>query len=142
MPFSPGQSGNPAGRLAGTKNRKSLVLQEFEKEGSEVARVVTEKAKAGDMQAASLVLTRLEPPLRPRAEKIQFELDPDAPIADQAKAVVIAVSRGEIDPDTCKLLFDCLTAYVGLKDVETFIAQLNSLRDSKRVPVPGGVITT
>lgn len=48
----PGQSGNPKGRPVGARNRKSVIADEFAKEGSEVARVVIEAALKGDMQAA------------------------------------------------------------------------------------------
>jgi len=139
--FKPGQSGNPAGRKPGVRNKSNVVAAEFAKEGSEIARVVIEKAKEGDMSAASLVLQRLSPPLRPAAEKVTFALDPDAPVADQAKQILLAVSQGEIDPDTGKMLLDCLSAYIGMKDVETFLSELRKLREAK-TGVPGGVMTT
>lgn len=50
-----------------------------------MARVVMDAALAGDMQAANLVLQRLSPPLRARAEKVTFELTPDAPLTTQAQ---------------------------------------------------------
>jgi hypothetical protein len=89
----------------------------------------------------SLWLARLEPPLRQRAEKVTFPFDADASVADQAKAVMRAVADGRIDPDTGKMLVDCLSAFVGLRDVETFIDELKALRASKH-RIPGGVITT
>ena len=90
------------------------------------------------MQAASLILTRISPPLRAQAEKVSFQLDPDAPIADQARQILAATANGDIDPDTCKLLLDCLSAYIGMKDMETFIAEFKRLKDSKPI-IPGGV---
>lgn len=137
--FRPGVSGNPRGRPAGSRNRSNVVAAEFAKEGSAVARVVIEKAKEGDMSAASLVLTRISPPLRPQAAKVQFQLDPESPIGEQAKEIIVAVSRGDIDPDTCRLLLDCLSAFVGLRDVEHLLDELKALRE-KRPPIPGGVV--
>ncbi len=87
----------------------------------------------------SLWLSRLEPPLRPSAQRVQFDLDPDAPIADQAKQVMKAVAAGGIDPDTGKQLLDMLSAFIGMKDVETFLEELKRMRESK-AHIPGGVL--
>lgn len=66
--WQPGQSGNPKGRPIGSRNKKNIIAEEFAKDGSAVARVVMDAALAGDMQAANMVLQRLSPPLRARAE--------------------------------------------------------------------------
>lgn len=139
--FKPGQSGNPAGRPKGARDRKNVVAAEFAKEGSAVARVVIEKAKEGDMGAAALVLQRLSPPLRPQAEKVTFDFDPSLPLADQGTAILTAVSRGEIDPDTGKMLLDMVAAHLGLRDVETVLDELKRLRGAKTY-VPGGIVET
>lgn len=139
MAFKPGESGNPAGRPKGARDKKNAVAAEFAKEGSAVARVVLDAAKGGDMQAAALVLQRLSPPLRPTASTVQFELDADAPIGDQAKQIVLAVSRGEIDPDTGKLLIDMLSAFVGLHDIEALIIEVKAQREAL-TRVRGGVL--
>lgn len=141
MAFKPGESGNVAGRPKGSRDKKNVVAAEFAKEGSAVARVVIDAAKEGDMQAASLILQRLSPPLRAQAEKVQFAFVPDAPVADQAKQIMLAVSEGRIDPDTGKMLLDMLSAFIGMKDVETFIAEFKRLKDSKPI-IPGGVQQT
>lgn len=127
----PGQSGNPKGRPVGSKNRKTVIAQEFEKEGSGIARVVIDAALAGDMTAANMVLQRLSPPLRARAEKVMFELTPDAPLTEQAQQVLIAVAAGEIDPDTGKLLIDAISAFAGLRLVDDLEQRLIALEGKR-----------
>lgn len=122
----PGQSGNPAGRPKGSKNRKTL---QFEKDGSAIARVVISKALEGDMQAANLVLQRLSPPLRARAERVMFELTPDAPLTTQAQQVLVAVAEGGIDPETGQLLISCITSFAGLKQVDDLEQRLLALEE-------------
>jgi hypothetical protein len=61
------QNAATADALKGAKNRRSLIAAESERAGSEIARVVVDKAKAGDLRAAELLLQRIEPPLRPQA---------------------------------------------------------------------------
>lgn len=114
--WQPGQSGNPRGRPVGSRNKKNVIADEFAKDGSAVARVVMDAALAGDMQAANLVLQRLSPPLRARAEKVTFELTPDAPLTTQAQQIMTAVAEGSIDPETGQLLINCIT---GIRRAET-----------------------
>jgi len=129
--WAPGQSGNPNGRPKGSKNKKSVIAEEFEKEGSEVARVVIDAAKGGDLQACNIVLARLSPPLKSRAEKVQFQFTPDAPLTQQAQQVLAAVAAGDIDPDTGKLLIDAVSAFAGLKQVDEFGERLTALEQGR-----------
>jgi hypothetical protein len=75
MTFQPGQSGNPAGKKPGTKNRKTLLLQELEKDGSSLANAIKSAAMSGDSAAMALWLSRLEPPARKHGEHVEFEFD-------------------------------------------------------------------
>jgi hypothetical protein len=101
--------------------------------------VIFSGIRKGDAACLSLVLTRIEPPLRPRARTVEFDFDPDGSIAEQSKQILTAVSKGQVDPDTAKVLIDMLTAYVGLKDIESFLVELKKLRND--LPA-GGVWTT
>lgn len=125
--WRPGQSGNPNGRPRGSKNKKSLVAEEFELQGSAVAQKVIEAALGGDMQAATLVLQRICPPLRPKAEKTPFDLDAKAPLADQAQQIMGAIAKGEIDIDTGRILIGCLSSLASLKQVDEFEHRIAAL---------------
>jgi uncharacterized protein DUF5681 len=99
--FVPGQSGNPAGKRPGTRNR-ATVLREALCDGEDVqaARIVIDKALAGDMVAARFVVGRLEP--RPRSRAIALDLPEGAGAGDIVTAydvTVRALATGEITPD-------------------------------------------
>ena len=129
--WQPGQSGNPKGRPVGSRNKKNVIAEEFEKDGSEVARVVMNAALEGDMQAANMVLQRLSPPLRARAEKVTFELTPDAPLHQQANQVLASVAEGAIDPETGKMLIDCIQSVAGIRAVDELEARLIALEEKQ-----------
>jgi hypothetical protein len=97
MGFKPGISGNPAGRKPGIIDKRQRIAQAFEADGAEIAKIVIEAAKKGDMQAATLVLSRLAPPMKPRAERVRFDLDVTQPLAAQAAQVISAVATGQLD---------------------------------------------
>ena len=130
--WQPGQSGNPRGRPVGSRNKKNVIAEEFEKDGSAVARVVMDAALEGDMQAANMVLQRLSPPLRARAEKVTFELSPDAPLHEQANQVLASVAEGAIDPETGKLLIDCIQSVAGIRAVDELEARLIALEEKNQ----------
>lgn len=94
--WKPGQSGNPAGKKKGTKNRKSLILEELEKDGSALALAIKAKALEGDPTCLSLWLSRLEPIARTRGETVELEFDAAKPLAEQLQQIVTAVANGEL----------------------------------------------
>ena len=94
--------------------------------------MVRNAALEGDMQAANMVLQRLSPPLRARAEKVTFELTPDAPLTTQAQQIMTAVAEGSIDPETGQLLINCITAFAGLKQVDELEQRLIALEEKNQ----------
>lgn len=125
--WQPGQSGNPAGRPVGSKNRKSLLAQQLEEQGSLVAQRVIEAALAGDMQAASIVLQRICPPLRPQSAPVNFTLNSQASLAEQAQDILSAVASGFIDPETGRSLINCLGTVAGLMQTDELSRRLDAL---------------
>jgi hypothetical protein len=98
--FVAGRSGNPAGKLPGTRNRKSVMLEALrDGEGEAAARVVIEKALAGDVVSARFVVALISP--RPRGRTIHLELpeDDDCNVVTAYNLTLRALCEGEITPD-------------------------------------------
>jgi hypothetical protein len=100
MPFQPGQSGNPAGRPPGARNKATLIAEMLlQGEAEELTRKVIDRAKEGDVEALRMCLDRLAP--RSRQRTVAFELPPLKTAADAASGIsVIAagIAAGEITP--------------------------------------------
>ena len=96
-------------------------------DGLEIARVVTEAAKEGDLQACSIVLSRIAPALRPEMYPVQFAFDPAAPIAKQIEAVLAAMASGAVGPDVGKLIIDAIGTLSDARTVEELEARIITL---------------
>jgi hypothetical protein len=99
--FAPGVSGNPAGKRKGTRNRATALAAALAAdEDGTIARVVIDKAVAGDAVAARFLLGLLV--AKPRGRAIELDL-PECHTPDDIVAAfdvtVAAMAAGEITPD-------------------------------------------
>lgn len=110
-PFAPGQSGNPAGKPKGTLNRTTLLTRNIlQAEAEDVARVVLEAAKGGDLTAAKLVLDKLVPQAKeaPVSEPVELpELTPEG-LPKAVAQVVQGVAAGRLLPGEGQALIGML----------------------------------
>ena len=101
--FLPGQSGNPAGKRPGTRNRATLIREALRgDEEMALARAVIDKATAGDTVSARFLLGLLCPRPLPRGRAIALELPEGARAGDTVaafNATLLAMAAGEITPD-------------------------------------------
>lgn len=122
-----GQSGNPKGRPPGRPDARTKITRALMDEGLEIARVVTDAAKDGDLQAASIVLARIAPSLRPEAQPVQFEFDPTASTVEQVEAILAAVASGAVPVDLGKQLIESVKALADVRAVQELEARLAAL---------------
>jgi hypothetical protein len=102
-----GQSGNPAGKQPGTRNRATL-LREFLRDGEEGAavRTIIEKATAGHWAAARFVVDGIAP--KPRGRLIELDLPDDVGTIEAVDHVVWLMARGEITIEEAQSLIRLL----------------------------------
>jgi hypothetical protein len=127
--FKPGQSGNPNGRPAGSRNKASLALDELlDGEAENITRKAIERAKAGDGPALRLCMDRLAPPRRDR--HIAFALPTLETAADAknaAAAIVRAVADGELTPSEAAELSKLLDNFTRILEATDFETRLEAL---------------
>jgi len=95
MKFDKGQSGNPAGRPPGSRNKATILAEAmFQGEAETIIRMAIDKAKEGDITAIRLCLERVFP--RPRDRATIFDLPPinGAPEALAALTSIVDGVRG------------------------------------------------
>lgn len=128
-PFQKGQSGNPAGKPAGVRNRSTLFVESlFDGEAEALVRKTIELAKGGDMQALRLCIERIAPPRRDR--HVAFALPKLETVADAKNAnaaLVQAVADSELTPAEANDLAKLVETFVKTIEATEFEARLAAL---------------
>lgn len=124
-PFEPGQSGNPSGRPKGSGTTAKL-RADIAKHAPDVITKLVEMARAGDTQAARLLLERVLPPVKATDSPAPITL-PEGSLSDQARAVMAAAGRGEIAPAQAAQLLTGLGAVAKIVEVDEIEKRLSAL---------------
>lgn len=99
--FKPGQSGNPKGRPAGSRNKATLAAEALiDKDARKLTKKAITMALDGDTVALRLCLERLCPPRK--GSPVQFDLPEMSNTGDvrsASLALVRAVADGSLTPD-------------------------------------------
>lgn len=117
--FKPGQSGNPKGRPAGSRNAVTLAMEKLlDKDAKAITKKAVELAKNGDTVALRLCLERLVPVRK--GSPIRFDLPSLTNTGDvraAALAVLQAVADGRISPEEGNLVTPLIES--ARKSIET-----------------------
>ena len=127
--FQKGQSGNPAGKPKGARNRATLAVDALlEGEAETITRKAIELAKEGDTVALRLCLDRLSPARKDRP--VAFALPAIESTADVVKAsaaLLQAVASGELTPSEAAELGKLVEAHVRAIELTDVQARLEAL---------------
>jgi hypothetical protein len=127
--FAAGQSGNPAGRKPGSRDRRTQALEQFlDGEADALGRKAVELALAGDTVALRLCLDRILPVRKDRP--ILFALPKLETAADAkaaAAAIVQAVAEGDLTPSEAADMSKLLDNFTRVLEATDFQSRLEAL---------------
>jgi Family of unknown function (DUF5681) len=136
MPFMKGQSGNPAGRVPGSRNKATIRVQEaLERKADEIVDTAVTLAIKGDIGALRMCMDRLLPPKKsePAAcELPRLEKAADAVVA--MSAIASAVSDGDVTADEAGKLAKVVDIYVNALAAHNFEERLVRLEEADVPP--------
>ena len=132
-----GKSGNPAGRPPGIVDKRQRISQAFMDDAHDIAKKVVEAALKGDLQAANIVLSRVQPVLKARGEKVMFALDTKGSLLGQAEQVLQAIANAELEPDVGKSLLESLGSFAGLRQMDELAERIAKLEQRGDATIPG-----
>lgn len=125
--FRPGNPGKPKG----AKHRATQLAEEILKGGIEdVAKVVVERARDGDLVAARIVLDRILPPAKERPVLLALpDIASTEGVAEAQRCIVEAAASGEITPSeasTLSAIVEARRKALETQELETRIAALEA----------------
>ena len=132
-PFRKGESGNPAGRPAGARNRATLLVEQLlDGEAPALARKVMAMALAGDAAAMRLCLDRIIAPRRERPVRLALpRIASAADLGPAMAAVAGAAAEGAITPAEACELSQVLDTYIRAVAAEDFARRLKQLEAAR-----------
>ena len=132
MQFTKGVSGNPTGRPRGIMDKRHRYAESIESMIPQVLESVYQKALAGDMTAARMLLDRTLPNKRPEQECVQIPHSGN--IASDAQNVLRSVLDGEVSPDVGASLLSAMTSVLKAIEVEELTKRIEALESNKNEP--------
>ena len=134
MQFEKGQSGNPAGRKPGSKNRSTLMMEALlEGEGECLLRAVISRAMEGDPVSMRLCLDRISPRLRLRDDPIEFDLPQINSVADllpALSAIAAGLAAGKLTAEQAGHLSQFVHRWTEAVEVVDFEARLKKIEEA------------
>lgn len=124
-----GQSGNPAGKRPGSRNKATqMVLALMEDGAKEITQAVIEAARNGDLSAARLVLERLAPPMRERPVSLDLpEISTAEGISQAQQTILQAVGCGDLTPGEGNTLAGIVEARRKALETEELAGRLDQI---------------
>ncbi|WP_335854889.1 hypothetical protein [Aeromonas veronii] len=120
-------SGNPTGRPKGTPNKTTAMIRAA---CPEILKAVIEQAKAGDLQAAALILSRGIPTLKASLAPVEFltsaQLEGMSP-SQRADAINEAAITGIIPADVAASLLDGIAKGCAILESNELVERLDKL---------------
>jgi hypothetical protein len=123
-----GQSGNPKGREPGTGELQRLRAS-IAADVPEILAGLATAAKGGDVQAAKLLLERVFPAVKPVDNTHALDLPKDGSLTDQGRAVIAAVSDGELSPANGAQLVTAIGTLARVAEIDELSERIKKLEE-------------
>ena len=129
--FKKGESGNPAGKPKGARNKATLAVQAlFEGEAEAISRKAIELALTGDMTALRLCLERIAPARKDYPVNINLPTIKNPADASLAmSALLTSVAEGEITPNEAGEVAKLVETYIKALEAHQYDNRLKTLEE-------------
>lgn len=138
--FTPGHSGNTAGRPRGSRDRRTELRELLQPHAAALIEKAVNMALAGDTTALRLCLDRIIPALKPQSEPVQVDLT-GSTLTEKAAAIFQAVAAGEISTDEGTALIGILHDQARIIDADENHGNIKKMTSLLAALKPESVLT-
>lgn len=131
MQFEKGQSGNPAGRPPGIRDKRTAMRELLVPHAEALVAKAVEKALEGDTTALRICIDRLIPAAKPKDDPIELPAMTGT-LADSGQAVLSAVAEGRISPEEAGALMTALASQARIVEVTEIEKRLAALEEAAK----------
>ena len=115
--FKKGQSGNPAGKAKGTRDKRTALRELLQPHAVDLVAKAVELAKAGDTTALRICIDRCIPVIKAKDAPVDLP-DLTGSLVEQGEAVMRAMARGRITPDEANAVMQVISAQARIIEVD------------------------
>ncbi len=134
--FRPGQSGNPAGKPKGSRDKRTAFRAAIAEHAEEIIDAVILQALNGDVQAQKMCLDRIVSTLRPESLPITISLPRGSVsttkgLLTAGASVVKAAAGGKLSTEDAKVMSAILEGQRKMIELTDIVERLEKLESSK-----------
>jgi len=129
MTFQPGQSGNPAGRPVGSKNKITELQKLLVPYAEALVAKAVEMALAGDAAALRLCVDRIIPAAKSRDATVSLPTLTGS-LADSGRAVLEALAAEELSPDQAGAVMQAIATQARIVEVDDIEKRVTALEQT------------
>ncbi|KFL18976.1 Uncharacterised protein [Ralstonia pickettii] len=128
MKFKPGQSGNPAGKPKGAKDKRTALRELLLPHAADLVKKAVDMALAGDATALRICIDRLIPAAKAKDSPITLD-GLSGSLGEQGQTVVNALAGGQLTPDEANAVMSVLSAQARIIEVDELEKRLAALEE-------------
>ena len=130
MRFEKGNSGNPAGRPPGIRDKRTAMRELLIPHAAELVAKVVEMAKAGDTTALRICIDRLIPAAKAKDDPIMLPAMGDS-LAANGNAILQELAEGRLTPEEAQAAMSVLVSQARVVEIDDIEKRLAALEQGK-----------
>lgn len=129
MSFEKGQSGNPAGRPPGIRDKRAAMRDLLVPHAEELVAKAVELALSGDSTALRICIDRLIPPAKAKDDPVTLPALSDS-LADNGRLVIQALAESKLTPEEAGAIMQAMATQARIVEIDEIEKRVTALEQA------------